>query len=114
MLVPRFLAPLIPVDDFLDKRMALDLPANAGAKARIDAIYFVLSVLDSKASALMRLDGVLLAAATFGISARLYPVRGWEFGTIALSCLVSMMLCLCVVAVDWKFLGHVTGGGANV
>jgi hypothetical protein len=61
----------------------------------------------------MRLDGVLLAAATFGISANLYAVKSWGFGIIALSSLASMILCLFVVAVDWKFLGYVTGAPPN-
>jgi hypothetical protein len=105
----RLLSPLIPLDDFVNRRTALDQFANTDAKKRIEAIYAVLTVLDSKASALMRLDGVMLAAGLFGISANLYRAKSWEFGIIALSSVVSMMLCLAVVAVDWKFLEYVTG-----
>jgi hypothetical protein len=101
----RLLSPLIPLDDFVDKRTALDQFAHTDARKRIEAIYAVLTVLDRKASALMRSDGVMLAAALFGID-KLYGVKSGWFGIIALSSVISMMFCLAVI--DWKFLGHVT------
>ena len=96
----------LPEDNFVDKRIALD--ADGIKKPRIDAVYAVLSVLDTKASALMRLDGVLLAAAFVGVQADLYSADSWSFAIITLASVISMMLCLMVVSVDWSFLGKTT------
>ena len=102
----RLLSPLIPLDDFFcGQENSPDQFAHTDARKRIEAIYAVLTVLDKKASALMRLDGVMLAAALFGID-KLYGVKSGWFGIIALSSLISMIFCLAVI--DWKFLGHVT------
>jgi hypothetical protein len=94
-------------DDYDEKRVALSKPENETTKLRIDAIYTVLTTLDTKASALMRLDGILLAAAFVGIAAKLYDVQSWEFGTLVGFSIFSMILSLFVVSVDWKFLGYV-------
>ena len=87
------------------------------AKDVIDWTYSVLTILDSKASALMRLNGVLIAAAAF-----LLGLFGREGGTIlsttnrdsviiatsAFLSAVSIFLCLFVVNVSWNFLGKVS------
>jgi hypothetical protein len=52
-------------------------------------------------------DGILLAAAFVGVAANLYKVKSWEFGTLVGSSIISMILSLFVVSVDWKFLGYV-------
>jgi hypothetical protein len=77
------------------------------AKDKISAIYTVLSVLDTKSSALMRLDGVVLAAAFVGVTAKLYEIKSFGFATTAFPCMISMIICLTIVGVDWPFLGNV-------
>jgi hypothetical protein len=84
---------------------------------RLEWIYLILTVLDTKASALMRLNGVMLAAAALllnptykgGMSVAI-PVAVSAIGSVT-----SIILCLLVVAVDWPFLGLVKkvnkGGG---
>jgi hypothetical protein len=108
MLLPLISRVLAASDEYDRKSAALNDPANAHHKANIEANYAVLSILDAKASALMRLDGVLLAAALFGITGKLYEIKTWQFTTIVFLCLASMVACLFVVSVDWKFLGLVT------
>jgi hypothetical protein len=86
-------------------------------------IYELLSALDSKASALMRLNGVMLAAAAFLLtmhgSAYQSVLRvtnidvGIISGTAAL-CSFSILLCLLVVNVKWYFLGKVTENGEQL
>src|SRR5439155_5318173 len=95
-------------------RLTSPIPANINAERAVEWLYHVLSVLDTKASALMRLDGVMLAAATFllGFFTRPDAVQiakvshGMVFWIAALSS-VSIALCLLVVSIDWSFLGLV-------
>jgi hypothetical protein len=94
-------------DDYDAKKIALNEKGNESSRFCIEANYQVLSILDAKASALMRLDGVLLAACLVGLTAKLYDVKSCAFGILAYTSLASMLLCLLVVAVDWKFLGYV-------
>jgi CBS domain containing-hemolysin-like protein len=107
----RLISCFIPAHDHYDK---CDVALGTTDEGKtIKSIYFVLSVLDTKASSLMRLNGVVLAAALVGVSARFYEIRGWPFVGTTMPSVVSMILCLLVVAVDWPFLGHVipkTGG----
>jgi hypothetical protein len=82
----------------------------------IEWLYGVLSVLDAKASALMRLNGVMLAAAAFLLSFRhpaglQIPVGQWLILSIAVLSSFSIALCLLVVSVDWRFLGLVRQTG---
>ncbi len=79
---------------------------NEAEKKTIESIWYILSVLDAKASALMRLDGVVLAAAFVGIAANIYELKSIPFIGIAFPSIVSMLLCLIVVGVDWPFLGY--------
>ena len=79
-------------------------------------IYSVLTTLDAKASALMRLNGVLIAAAAFLLG--LFDRQG---GTIlsttkidsllivwsAFLSALSIGICLFVVNVSWMFLGKI-------
>jgi hypothetical protein len=90
---------------------------SVSADNAVKWLYDVLSTLDSKASALMRLNGVLIAAAAF-----LLGVVGREGTTIlatgpfdsrliivcALLSAVSIFSCLFVVNVSWPFLGRTT------
>ena len=81
----------------------------------VEWLYKLLTVLDTKASALMRLNGVMLAAAAFLLSAdrsgsataSLIRVAPELTLSIAALSSVSIALCLLVVSVDWKFLGCV-------
>ena len=122
--------------DFLKARYALAKSSEAtlmgssyeyatdnplAAKDAIDWAYAVLTTLDAKASALMRLNGVLIAAAAFMLG--LFRRTG---GTIlsttkydatlivsaAFLSAVSIFCCLFVVNVSWKFLGEVKANGA--
>jgi hypothetical protein len=85
----------------------LDKPAQA-----LEWLYTVLTVLDSKASALMRLNGVMLAAAAFLLNFQApvglrIPVSPRLILSIAVLSSFSIALCLLVVSVDWRFLGLV-------
>ncbi len=86
------------------------------AKDAVDSLYVVLTTLDSKASALMRLNGVVIAAAAFLLglfgrqgttilSTETYDAR-LVIGCVLLSSL-SITCCLLVVNVSWSFLGKV-------
>lgn len=81
----------------------------------VEWLYSLLTVLDAKASALMRLNGVMLAAAAFLLSADREKFAVISFIRVApeltlwIAALssVSIALCLLVVSVDWQFLGCV-------
>jgi hypothetical protein len=106
MLFPWFAQLVSDKDTFDTKQNNLNESQNLDAKKTIEAIYPILTVLDQKASALMRLDGVVLAAAFVGVAARVYNFKSVVFGGIAIPCMLSMILCLLVVSVDWPFLGY--------
>jgi hypothetical protein len=89
------------------------------AETAIKWFYEVLTTLDAKASALMRLNGVLIAAAAFllGVVGRpgtILATSSWDSRLVivcaALSAL-SMTLCLFVVNVSWSFLGKTVLAG---
>ena len=93
-------------------------PSNENMKARevVDWIYAVLTTFDSKASALMRLNGVLIAAAAFllgqyGRAENLLsgkPIDALLTIGCALTSALSITCCLFVVNVSWNFLGRVS------
>ena len=80
-----------------------------GDKA-LEWIYQLLSVLDTKASALMRLNGVMLAAAAFMLRPGDEPSRLFTLVVAgsAIGSTISIAFCLLVVSVDWRFLGLAT------
>lgn len=93
------------------KPQSLDTTAENAVKW----LYEVLTTLDSKASALMRLNGVLIAAAAFllGLFGRqggtILATGSWDARLIILSALLSacsIFACLFVVNVSWPFLGE--------
>ena len=88
---------------------ALAGEAPTGDKV-LEWIYQLLSVLDTKASALMRLNGVMLAAAAFMLRPDGEPSRAFTFivASSAIGSTVSIAFCLLVVSVDWRFLGLAT------
>ena len=72
-----------------------------------DWLYAILNTLDSKASALMRLNGVMVAAATFlhqqnsGFAASIALAISSVASTLSIAC------CLSVVSLDWPFYHYV-------
>jgi hypothetical protein len=95
---------------------------TTAADTVIKWLYDLLSVLDAKASALMRLNGVLIAAAAFllgsaGRSDSVLIARPADTRLmIACSLLsaLSISACLFVVNVSWPFLGKATLDGTDV
>ena len=86
------------------------------AKEAVEAIYTVLTTLDSKASALMRLNGVVIAAAAFLLSlfgrqgTTILSTESYDAALVigcALLSAISVTCCLLVVNVSWPFLGKV-------
>jgi hypothetical protein len=78
----------------------------------VDWLYSVLTILDSKAGALLAFDGLLLAAASLvyeKISEGSPILRTLALGTIAIA-LLAASLCLYVARVSYPFLGDITIG----
>lgn len=80
-----------------------------------DWLYSALTILDSKASALMRLNGVMVAAAAFLLKPDFTNHGHWYIRmAVPLSALLSTLsisFCLLVVCVDWPFMGLVERSG---
>jgi len=95
-----------------------DSKSPVSCKDALDWIYDLLSAMDAKASALMRLNGVMLAAAAFLLNmysaatshAALQINKYDEIAIVVTATLsaISILLCLFVVNVSWYFLGKVT------
>lgn len=95
------------------------VPADSSKIKASDAVkwvYEVLTTLDAKASALMRLNGISIAAAAFllGLFGRSDPTilsTASPHAALIVTCAflssVSIFLCLLVVNVGWSFLGKV-------
>jgi hypothetical protein len=94
------------------------LTDNEAVAARevVEWMYGVLTILDAKASALMRLNGVLIAAAAFmlGVFRRpggsILSTTNWDAAVIvslASASAFSIFCCLLVVNISWPFLGKV-------
>ena len=111
--------------EFVRKRHALlktHFPAASGVAAdgvcadnALKWFYETLTTLDTKSSALMRLNGVLIAAGAFllGLFDRQTILSTSHFESLviitsALASAVSIACCLFVVNVSWKFLGKVS------
>jgi hypothetical protein len=113
-------------DDYVRRKSALKETPEGGigptafdvskvkASEAVDWHYQVLTVLDTKASALMRLNGVMLAAAAFLLAAfgrqaeSIMSAKGLDASIVAITALLSALsiaLCLFVVNVKWNFLG---------
>jgi hypothetical protein len=96
------------------KRLIGPIPSSLKSHEKaVEWLYSVLSVLDAKASALMRLNGVMLAAAAFLLNLDVSYLELVLWGIAALSS-ISIALCLLVVSVDWPFLGLVRQTGENL
>lgn len=104
-------------------QVELDQSATTHVKELVGWVYQVLSILDAKASALMRLNGVQIAAAAFVLgmfgpstpkNASILSTSRWDALVISWSVLlsaVSICLCLFVVRVGWAFLDKVDRKG---
>jgi hypothetical protein len=104
-------------------RLTSPIPANLKRREEaVEWLYVVLSALDGKASALMRLNGVMLAAAAFLLKSGEGMSIGSSFNHISVELIlsiaalsaISIALCLLVVSVDWPFLGLVHETGARL
>lgn len=81
------------------------LEGNGDAKSTIKAIYGFLGILDSKASALMRYNGIILAVVALMVrSGQELPAITY---VIVYTTLASILACLLVVGVFWRFLEFV-------
>jgi len=70
----------------------------------IRAMYGILGILDGKASALMRYNGIILAVISLFIRlGQEKQIHGLDLAIILIT-LFSIMLCLLVVGVFWRFL----------
>ncbi len=70
-------------------------------------LYGILNTLDAKASALMRLNGVMVAAATF-LHAQSHELpAAWALAISATASTISIACCLLVVSLDWSFYQHI-------
>lgn len=90
----------IPSDDWVDRRVRA-IEWETTAEKTIKAIYALLSILDSKASALMRFNGIILAVIALMLRdlKEMPPIGYW----IVYMTLASIVACLVVVGIFWRF-----------
>ena len=86
-------------------------PDSPKGEKTLEWIYQLLGVLDTKASALMRLNGVMLAAASFLLHADSSTAIKFLVAGSGIASAISIACCLLVVGVDWPFLGLVVDKG---
>ncbi|HEV8721568.1 MAG TPA: hypothetical protein VGW77_13120 [Candidatus Binatia bacterium] len=80
-------------------------PLNASAIKK--HFYSNLTTLDSKASALMAFDGILIAAATFAFPTAFSDLWRWVLLAVIVIALIAAGFCLGVAQVSYPFLGKV-------
>lgn len=79
------------------------------AKEITEFLYAALTILDSKASALMGFDGILIAAATFTVEKQgLVDTQRVVTLIVIIMALFAAALCLFVARISYPFLGKVT------
>jgi hypothetical protein len=75
---------------------------------KIEELYSLLGILDSKDSSLLRFDGIILAVLALIIGQNNYDqisdIKIAWLVILILNIIVSMVLCLIVVGVAWRFL----------
>jgi hypothetical protein len=88
---------------------------NPSDKQIIEWLYGVLTVLDSKAGALLAFDGLLLAAASlmYDKMSEKVPWLRTPSLLLILVTLFAALLCLFVAQVSYHFLGKITLGVNN-
>jgi hypothetical protein len=90
----------------------------SGAAAMINRLYGILTILDGKANGLLRVNSLFLTVLVFFIgwshTSSAFPPQLSVYVPLAyidtIILLASSVLCLLIVAVSWKFLGHVANG----
>jgi hypothetical protein len=90
--------------------------AGVPVKDIVNRLYGILTILDAKANGLLRVNSLFLTMLVFFIgwshASTGFPPQLLVFVPLAyidtLLLLLSSLLCLLIVAVSWKFLGHVT------
>jgi len=89
-----------------DKIISSTPPDLLKGEKALEWIYGLLGVLDQKASALMRLNGVMLAAAAFLLHPQYHaPILVTiAMAASAIGSTISIGCCLLVVSIDWPFL----------
>lgn len=99
-----------PNDTGIDAKVGA-LEAGAAPVKTVKAIYGCLSILDGKASALMRFNGIILAVIALMIkSSQELPTVAY---VIMYMTLASILSCLVVVGVFWRFYEFVDPDDAN-
>jgi hypothetical protein len=88
----------LPGGDAVDKIRKVE---GGSDKEVLDIIYRLLSILDTKASALMRYNSIILAAMAFLIKDREHPPH--VTAAIVSLTIGSIVACLLVVGVFWRF-----------
>jgi hypothetical protein len=83
-----------------DKIIAAE--GQASSKKILDEIYRFLGILDSKASALMRYNGIILAVIALMERSR-QELPGTVYSIVIMT-ICSILACLLVVGVYWRFL----------
>jgi len=108
---------LIPdCKDFVDARILAKEGTQGGAETEgnskiiLDEIYKLLGILDSKASALMRYNSIILAVLALMVKGTTLPHVTIY---IVVMTIVSILACLLVVGVYWRFLEWVKPTGSN-
>lgn len=95
---------LIPdCKNFVDARILAKegKEAQGNSKLILDEIYKLLGILDSKASALMRYNSIILAVLALMVKGTTLPHVTIY---IVVMTIVSILACLLVVGVYWRFL----------
>ncbi len=78
--------------------------AVVGVK-EIKFIYAMLGYIDSKASALMRFDGIVLAVLAIVARSEATISVKIVLAGVALLVFLSIACCICVIDISWPFLG---------
>ena len=89
---------------------------SVAAKDYVNRLYGILTILDAKAGGLLTVNGLFLALLVFFIgwsnAPTGFPTRLVDYVPLAyfdaILLIISSFLCLLVVTVSWKFLGHAT------
>ncbi|MFD2183759.1 hypothetical protein [Rhodoplanes azumiensis] len=101
----QLFARLLPGNESIDSKFEALRSGKLKQQTTIDEIYKLLNILDSKASALMRYNGIILAVITFSTHAG-QPFSKLVYAIVFLT-LASIFSCLMVVGVFWNLLSYI-------
>ena len=83
-------------------------------KEKIDFIYMILSVLDSKASSLMQFNGIIIAILAFLKNPLFFIGHSiTSYLSLAFS-ILSIIICLPIISVAWNFMGKAVSKYGNI